>query len=119
MPTYEYECAKCEHRFERFQGIKDPPVKVCPKCRSRRVRRLIGTGAGILFKGSGFYGTDYRSESYQRSAKAESEGASSGKESKPETGAATPEGAKKTPSAKEKKASAGKTTAKARGGKAS
>ena len=69
MPTYEYECAKCGS-FEHFQSIKAPPLKQCPTCRGR-VRRLIGRGAGVLFKGSGFYETDYRSESYKKSAQAE------------------------------------------------
>jgi putative FmdB family regulatory protein len=71
MPTYEYECPKCGHRFEKFQAISDKPVRTCPKCRGRKVRRLIGTGAGILFKGSGFYKTDYRSEAYSKAAKAD------------------------------------------------
>ncbi|MBN1872360.1 MAG: zinc ribbon domain-containing protein [Candidatus Omnitrophica bacterium] len=59
MPTYEYECIKCGHRFEAFQSMKDEPLKECPKCRSE-IRRLIGYGAGIIFKGSGFYETDYK-----------------------------------------------------------
>jgi len=69
MPTYEYECRKCKHRFEKFQSIMDKPVKTCPKCKARKVVRLIGGGAGIIFKGSGFYQTDYRSDSYQKDAK--------------------------------------------------
>ncbi|MGE5177173.1 MAG: FmdB family zinc ribbon protein [Hyphomicrobiales bacterium] len=73
MPTYEYECEKCGHRFELFQKMSDPPRKRCPKCRGK-VRRLIGTGAGMIFKGSGFYVTDYRSESYKRQHKKESDG---------------------------------------------
>ncbi len=64
MPTYEYECTKCDHAFERFQSMTDEPLKRCPKCRCK-VRRLFGTGAGIIFKGSGFYETDYRSKSYR------------------------------------------------------
>lgn len=80
MPTYEYECRKCGYEFERFQRISEPTVKRCPKCRGG-VRRKIGTGAGLLFKGSGFYITDYRSESYKKAAKAESS-ASSGTASK-------------------------------------
>jgi putative FmdB family regulatory protein len=58
MPTYEYECKKCGHRFEKFQSMKDAPEKKCPECRGP-VRRLIGRGAAIIFKGSGFYETDY------------------------------------------------------------
>ena len=68
MPTYEYECEKCGITFERFQSIKDEPIKKCPKC-DGKVRRLISTGVGIIFKGSGFYATDYRSESYKQAAK--------------------------------------------------
>ena len=86
MPTYEYECQKCHHRFELFQSIKDAPKKTCPKCRGR-VKRLLGTGAGIIFKGSGFYATDYRKPGYTEAAKKESDAtaaASSGaKESTP------------------------------------
>ncbi len=71
MPTYEYECKKCSHKFEQFQRMSDPPLKRCPKCKGA-VRRLMGTGAGIIFKGSGFYQTDYRSENYKKGAKADS-----------------------------------------------
>jgi len=59
MPTYEYECTKCAHVFEKFQSMTAAPVKLCPKCR-KKVKRLIGAGAGIIFKGSGFYATDYK-----------------------------------------------------------
>ncbi len=59
MPTYEYECRSCKHRFEEFQKINDDPIKICPKC-GKPVRRLIGGGMGIIFKGSGFYTTDYK-----------------------------------------------------------
>ena len=68
MPTYEYECKSCHYRFEKFQSITAKPLRKCPKCQ-RAVTRLLGTGAGILFKGSGFYQTDYRSKSYQEAAK--------------------------------------------------
>jgi putative FmdB family regulatory protein len=71
MPTYDYACDACGHRFELFQSITAAPVKKCPACGKRSVQRLLGTGAGILFKGSGFYQTDYRSESYKQAAKAE------------------------------------------------
>ena len=70
MPTYEYECEACSHKFEQFQSITAEPIKTCPVCRGN-VRRLIGTGAGFLFKGSGFYVTDYRSQSYRKKADAE------------------------------------------------
>ena len=85
MPTYEYECEKCGHRFELFQSMKDPPKKRCPKCKGK-LRRLLGTGAGIVFKGSGFYQTDYRSDSYKSQKKKESGDSSKAKpEAKPET----------------------------------
>lgn len=70
MPTYEYECLKCGHHFERFQSMTEAPVKRCPKCRCK-VRRVVGTGAGIIFKGAGFYETDYRSKSYSEGANKE------------------------------------------------
>ncbi|MFP6900470.1 MAG: zinc ribbon domain-containing protein [Opitutales bacterium] len=60
MPTYEYVCRVCGHEFEKFQSMTDEPVKSCPKCRKRQVRRKIGMGAGVIFKGSGFYETDYK-----------------------------------------------------------
>lgn len=72
MPTYEYQCSACGHRFEKFQSITAAPVKKCPECGKSKVQRLIGTGAGLIFKGSGFYITDYRSEGYKNSAKADS-----------------------------------------------
>lgn len=82
MPTYEYECKKCSHKFEQFQRMSDPPLKRCPKCKGS-VRRLMGTGAGIIFKGSGFYQTDYRSESYKKGAKADSAPSTPAPASKP------------------------------------
>lgn len=63
MPTYDYECEACGHTFEKFQSIKARPVRKCPKCGKNKVRRLLGTGAGVIFKGSGFYQTDYKSPS--------------------------------------------------------
>lgn len=82
MPTYEYVCRKCGHEFEAFQKITDPPLKRCPKCRGA-VRRKIGGGAALIFKGSGFYATDYRSDSYKKGASAEStSGSASTKTSK-------------------------------------
>jgi putative FmdB family regulatory protein len=71
MPTYDYECAACDHSFELFQGINDPKKKKCPACGKLSLRRLFGSGAALLFKGSGFYQTDYRSESYKKGAAAD------------------------------------------------
>ncbi len=71
MPTYEYECDACDHKFDEFQSMSEEPLKKCPKCSKRKLRRLFGSGAAIIFKGSGFYQTDYRSESYKAGAKAE------------------------------------------------
>lgn len=76
MPTYDYECDACGHAFELFQSINDPVKKKCPSCGKQKLRRLFGTGGAIVFKGSGFYQTDYRSESYQKSAKADKEASS-------------------------------------------
>lgn len=76
MPTYEYHCDACEHHFDEFQSMSDAPLKKCPKCKKSKLRRIFGTGAAILFKGSGFYETDYRSESYKSAAKADQEASS-------------------------------------------
>lgn len=70
MPTYEYKCLACDTQFEKFQGITAPPIEECPEC-GGKVKRLIGAGAGLIFKGSGFYSTDYRSEGYKESEKKE------------------------------------------------
>lgn len=72
MPTYDYVCDACKHEMELFQSISEDPIKKCPNCKKNKLRRLIGAGAGILFKGSGFYQTDYRSDSYKKKAEAES-----------------------------------------------
>ena len=76
MPTYEYRCNDCDHTFEEFQSITSDPLDACPVCNGTP-RRLIGAGGGLIFKGSGFYITDYRSKSYQDKAKAESSNSSS------------------------------------------
>jgi putative FmdB family regulatory protein len=81
MPTYEYKCEACGFEFEKFQSITAAPIKKCPKCGKNRVKRLIGTGAGLIFKGGGFYITDYRSEAYKSAAKADSGAASPAKDS--------------------------------------
>lgn len=71
MPTYEYRCEHCGHDFELFQSMTDPVKRKCPKCARLKLKRLVGIGAGVIFKGSGFYETDYRSESYTKAAEAE------------------------------------------------
>ena len=68
MPTYDYQCEACGHAFEKFQPITAKPIRKCPRCGRLKVRRLIGTGAGVIFRGSGFYQTDYRSDSYRKAA---------------------------------------------------
>jgi putative FmdB family regulatory protein len=74
MPTYAYACEQCGHQFEAFQSITAKPMRKCPACGRATLKRLIGTGAGIIFKGSGFYCTDYRSDSYTAAAKKETSG---------------------------------------------
>ena len=91
MPTYDYKCNACDHRFEHFQSMKDKPLKKCPSCGKNALERLIGTGAAVIFKGSGFYQTDYRSEGYKKAAAADSKPASESKgESNGSAPAATP-----------------------------
>lgn len=68
MPTYDYECDACGHKFELFQQITAEPEKKCPQCKKNKLRRLFGTGAALVFKGSGFYQTDYRSKAYHDAA---------------------------------------------------
>jgi putative FmdB family regulatory protein len=101
MPTYEYQCTACGHAFEKFQSIKAAPIKKCPQCGKSRVKRLIGMGAGLLFKGSGFYITDYRGDSYSKAAKADAPPTTAG-ESTPATtdASATPKADAKPAEAK-------------------
>jgi putative FmdB family regulatory protein len=88
MPTYDYECDACGHKFELFQGINDPVKKKCPDCGKSKLRRLFGTGAAVVFKGSGFYQTDYRSDSYKKAAESDKKSTSETKsESKGESAA--------------------------------
>lgn len=102
MPTYDYQCDACDHKFEAFQSISEDPLTKCPKCKKKKLRRLFGAGAAIMFKGSGFYITDYRSDSYKKSADADkasgSSSSSSESSSKSESKAASsppPKGGKK------------------------
>jgi putative FmdB family regulatory protein len=89
MPTYEYLCEACDHRFDEFQSMSDAPLKKCPECKKAKLRRLFGTGAAVLFKGSGFYQTDYRSESYKSAAKADAEAAKPASSDKTDSAGAT------------------------------
>jgi putative FmdB family regulatory protein len=111
MPTYDYRCRDCDHAFEHFQSISSPLLRKCPKCGRSRLERLIGTGGGLLFKGSGFYVTDYRSSSYREAAakdgasspagSAESSGSSAARD-RPADGAKAP-ARSRTPSPRAKK----------------
>jgi putative FmdB family regulatory protein len=71
MPTYEYVCENCGNQLEKFQSITASPLRKCPKCGKNKLKRLIGAGAGVIFKGSGFYATDYRSEGYKKAKEGE------------------------------------------------
>lgn len=71
MPTYDYECDACEHKFEVFEAMSADPQTKCPECKKKKLRRLFGAGAAVVFKGSGFYTTDYRSDSYKKAADAD------------------------------------------------
>lgn len=90
MPTYEYKCRGCEHRFEQFQSMTAKPLRVCPECGERKLERLIGAGAALIFKGSGFYETDYRSDSYRKAAAADKPADANGKSDKGEGKKAQP-----------------------------
>jgi putative FmdB family regulatory protein len=79
MPTYEYQCDACGHQFDELQSFSEPPLTKCPQCKKKKLRRLFGTGAAVLFKGSGFYETDYRSESYKSKAKEDADKAAPAK----------------------------------------
>lgn len=121
MPTYDYECSACGHTFEEFQSITAEPLKKCPSCRKSKLRRLIGTGAGIIFKGSGFYQTDYRSESYKQAAKADSEKSSGGEKkaesSEPKSGSSGPDSSSSASSHGESSKSSDKSAPKKSGKK--
>ena len=82
MPTYDYECDACGHKFELFQSMSDAIKKKCPECGKSKLRRLFGTGGAVMFKGSGFYQTDYRSDSYKKAAAADKPSGESKSESK-------------------------------------
>jgi putative FmdB family regulatory protein len=91
MPTYEYVCDACNHQFDELQSFSEPPLTKCPACKKKKLRRLFGTGAAVLFKGSGFYETDYkRGDSYKSAAKADEPGDSKPAETKSDATPAAP-----------------------------
>ena len=119
MPTYEYQCLKCKKPFEIFQSMKDEPLQTCPKeqCQMKtwgkgKVKRQLGTGAGLIFKGSGFYITDYRSEGYKASAKQEKT-SNAAPAAKPDT-AAKPETKSETKKTESKPPASGKKSSSAK-----
>ncbi|MGA2233095.1 MAG: zinc ribbon domain-containing protein [Tepidisphaeraceae bacterium] len=135
MPTYEYKCEACGHTFEKFQSMSSAPIRKCPVCGKSKVKRLIGAGAGLIFKGSGFYITDYRSDAYNQAAKKDAPATTTADSSKPadgKSGEAKTTDAAKTPapaapvaesklaaSSSEGKASSGESKSSSGDGKAS
>lgn len=115
MPTYDYVCDACGHEFELFQSITDSVKRKCPACKKPKLRRLIGTGAAIMFKGSGFYKTDYRSESYKKQAAADkSSGSGDGKSAEAKSESGKSSGEKLTDESKPAAAKTGKKPAKSK-----
>ena len=115
MPTYDYECNACGHQFELFQGINDPIKRKCPECSRLKLQRLFGIGAAVVFKGSGFYETDYRSADYKKAAEADkksqetaAEKSSDGKADKKSSGSTKSEGSKESGSSSKSSASGAK-----------
>lgn len=88
MPTYEYVCTKCAHEMEAFQSMKDEPLKQCPACKRRTLKRRVGGGAGLIFKGTGFYITDYKKKPAGKAESGDSKPAAKPAESKPAAAAA-------------------------------
>ena len=103
MPTYEYQCEKCGYEFEKFQSITASVLRKCPKCGKSALKRLIGTGAAVIFKGTGFYQTDYPSNSYKQAVKKESDKSSKKEEKKEVKTEAKTETQKTSPAKKDKK----------------
>lgn len=112
MPTYEYACPKCGHQFEQFQSMRDEPLKKCPKCKKTGLKRLVGGGAGLIFKGTGFYITDYKNKPAGKDAGAPREGAGKkegGGEAKPAESKPTSDAkSAATPAASSKSSDSGK-----------
>lgn len=95
MPTYDYECDGCGHAWEMFQRIVEDPIKQCPECKKKKARRLFGTGSAVMFKGSGFYETDYRSESYKKGEKAAKEASTKKSDTSGDKGSKSSDSSKK------------------------
>ena len=112
MPTYDYECSECGHELEEFQMMSEKPLKKCPACKKNELKRLIGAGAGIIFKGSGFYETDYKKASSSSSSPSSSSSESSSKES--ETKSSETKSSSGTSSTESKKASSGASDSKSK-----
>lgn len=112
MPTYDYECDACGHKLEVFQSITAEPLTKCPECKKKKLRRLLGTGAALMFKGSGFYTTDYRSEGYKKRAEADKKSSDGG------SGDSGSKATESTSSAKTESKSEAKTESKSKGKKA-
>lgn len=106
MPTYDYQCKACKHRFEQFQSMKDSALRKCPECGKNTLERLIGTGAAVIFKGSGFYQTDYRSESYKKAAEADAKPAAAASNDSASKPADSAKSAAERPASDEKPTSA-------------
>lgn len=104
MPTYAYACEQCGHKFDAFQSITAKPMRKCPACGRSSLKRLIGTGAGIIFKGSGFYCTDYRSDSYTAAAKSDTGSTTTTEKKETKTESASSTTAKSETTAKKKSA---------------
>jgi putative FmdB family regulatory protein len=103
MPTYDYQCDACQHEFELFQSINDSAKRKCPECGRMKLRRLFGTGAAIMFKGSGFYQTDYRSDSYKKAAEKDKKASEAKSESSSDTSAKKSDSKPKSDSGKSTK----------------
>jgi putative FmdB family regulatory protein len=103
MPTYDYACEKCGHQFDEFQSITAKPLRKCPECGKMGLKRLIGAGAGIIFKGSGFYQTDYRSDSYKNAATKDNGGTKKTDKTESKASSTSTEGKAKATSTEKKK----------------
>jgi putative FmdB family regulatory protein len=103
MPTYDYKCEHCQKVVELFQSITAAPIKKCPECGKLKLKRLLGTGAGLIFKGSGFYETDYRSDSYKKAAQGEKPAAAGDSKAETKTEVKTESKKEATSAKKDKK----------------